>query len=83
MKGGRSSSTENERINEALNGNYPDRGGFLIWSSPINSYRLIVSGSDSTSFSGIQNGGFTTQFPSPAITENFQTITKTYGSNKT
>jgi hypothetical protein len=68
---------------EALNGNYPDRGGFLIWSSPINSYRLIVSGSDSTSFSGIQNGGFTTQFPSPAITENFQTITKTYGSNKT
>ena len=60
-------------------GNY----GALIWSSPINSYRLIVSGSDSTSFSGIQNGAFTTQFPSPTITENFQTITKTYGSNKT
>lgn len=58
-------------------------GGFLIWSSPINSYRLIVSGSDSTSFSGIQNGAFTTQFPSPTIIENFQTITKTYGSNKT
>lgn len=57
--------------------------GFLIWSSPINSYRLIVSGSDSTSFSGIQNGAFTTQFPSPTIIENFQTITKTYGSNKT
>jgi len=67
----------------ALNGSYPARGGFLIWSSPINSYRLIVSGSDSTSFSGIQNGAFTTQFPSPTITENFQTITKTYGSNKT
>ncbi len=60
-------------------GNY----GALIWPSPINSYRLIVSGSDSTSFSGIQNGAFTTQFPSPTITENFQTITKTYGSNKT
>ena len=67
----------------ALTGSYPDRGGFLIWSSPINSYRLIVSGSDSTSFSGIQNGAFTTQFPSPTIIENFQTITKTYGSNKT
>jgi len=60
-------------------GNY----GALIWPSPINSYRLIVSGSDSTSFSGIQNGAFTTQFPSPTIIENFQTITKTYGSNKT
>ena len=60
-------------------GNY----GALIWPSPIDSYRLIVSGSDSTSFSGIQNGAFTTQFPSPTITENFQTITKTYGSNKT
>ena len=60
-------------------GNY----GALIWPSPINSYRLIVSGSDSTNFSGIQNGAFTTQFPSPTITENFQTITKTYGSNKT
>jgi len=60
-------------------GNY----GALIWPSPINSYRLIVSGSDSTSFSGIQNGAFTTQFPSQPIQENFQTITKTYGSNKT
>jgi len=67
----------------ALDGTYPDRGGFLIWSSPINSYRLIVSGSDSTSFSGIQNGASTTQFPSSTIIENFQTITKTYGSNKT
>jgi hypothetical protein len=59
------------------------QGGALIWSSPAGSTRIIVSGSDSSAFSGVGQGAFTTQYPNPIIPENFQSITKTYGSNKT
>jgi len=57
--------------------------GALIWSSPAGSTRIIVSGSNSSAFSGVGQGAFTTQYPKPIIPENFQSITKTYGSNKT
>jgi hypothetical protein len=57
--------------------------GALIWQSPAGSTRIIVSGSDSSAFSGVGQGAFTTQYPKPIISENFQSITKTYGSNKT
>jgi len=55
--------------------------GFLIWRSaePNNSKAVIVT--DETS--GVTAGAFYSRYPTEIVTENFEDVTKEYGSNQT
>ena len=55
--------------------------GFLIWRSaePNDSKAVIVT--DETS--GVTAGAFYSRYPTETVTENFENITKEYGSNQT
>jgi hypothetical protein len=58
-----------------------DELGFLIWKSPeVNKSRAVIV-SDTTS--GVTAGAFYSRYPTIAVTENFETITKEFGANQT
>ena len=55
--------------------------GFLIWRSLKSNDSKSIIVTDETS--GVTAGAFYSKYPTEAVTENFEDITKEYGSNQT
>ena len=72
-------SADNKLIGGGASGNSL---GMLLWKARAVGKNEFVIVQDEIS-GGVQEGAFTSRFTPSYITENFEAITKTYGSNQT